>query len=261
MPIIIKVCEFCSVLFNCHNPKRRFCGLKCSSKYSGSLKKGKKLSQKHRERLSVSAKRRNKWVGKDNPNYQNKTLSREDVYNRWKKSMKIRGQPWGEKERKEHSERMLGPTNGMRGKSHTDKYKRNMSELKIQQYKDGIVKFRSSHSSKAELEVGELLNSWGLAPVPQFQIRGFTYFYDFYIPSLNLILEFNGDYWHANPNKYKSGTLIKFMNQDSVLVDEVWERDSIKTKTALDNGFKIVVLWENEFMLNGEKALRGLLKI
>jgi len=30
-----------------------------------------------------------------------------------------------------------------------------------------------------------------------------VYFYDYVIPDLFFCIEFNGDYWHMNPNKYK----------------------------------------------------------
>ena len=28
------------------------------------------------------------------------------------------------------------------------------------------------------------------------------YFFDFYIPELNFVIELNGDYWHCKPDKY-----------------------------------------------------------
>jgi len=64
----------------------------------------------------------------------------------------------------------------------------------------------------------------------------------------NCIIEFNGDYWHANPEIYIESALIR----NSKAVD-IWHRDMLKLKTATDSGFKVLTIWEQDFKRN--KAL------
>ncbi len=68
---------------------------------------------------------------------------------------------------------------------------------------------------------------------------------DFYLPSLNLVLEVNGDYWHANPKLYKD----KLTSQQIKSV----RRDSLKYQFYKDNKIKHLVLWESD--LNNIGAL------
>lgn len=59
-------------------------------------------------------------------------------------------------------------------------------------------------------------------------IKNITHGYqcDVFIPSLNLVIECDGNYWH----KYPTGT----------------ETDHIRTKELIENGFKVLRLWESE---------------
>ena len=69
--------------------------------------------------------------------------------------------------------------------------------------------------------------------------------YDFQITNTNLLIEINGDYWHANPKFYSSGEFINYKG-DNKLVDDIWERDKIKHRNALEYGYKVIYLWEWE---------------
>jgi hypothetical protein len=63
-------------------------------------------------------------------------------------------------------------------------------------------KLKSYIRSKAEDELIEKLNSINIEVIPNFKIKSKTF--DLYIPTLKLLIEYNGDYWHCNPNKYNS---------------------------------------------------------
>ncbi|MEK6878729.1 MAG: DUF559 domain-containing protein [Nanoarchaeota archaeon] len=52
------------------------------------------------------------------------------------------------------------------------------------------------------------------------------YHCDIYIPSMNLVIETDGDYWHSYPTGLKI--------------------DHIRTQELIEKGFKILRLWENE---------------
>jgi hypothetical protein len=69
-----------------------------------------------------------------------------------------------------------------------------------------------------------------------------TYVFDVYVPSLNLLVEVNGDYWHLNPFLYVADHIDEHRN---VTARGVWEADALKYQAAVDLGYKVNVLWES----------------
>ena len=67
------------------------------------------------------------------------------------------------------------------------------------------------------------------------------------------IIEFNGDFWHANPLYYKSGEFI--YTNGKHLVDEIWNADKIR-KDALERlGYMVMVVWEHDYYSNPDKVV------
>jgi len=64
------------------------------------------------------------------------------------------------------------------------------------------------------------------------------------------IIEFNGDYWHANPSLYKNDAVIRGRT-----ALEIQEYDSKKLKTATDLGFRTYTVWESEFKLDKQNTI------
>ena len=59
---------------------------------------------------------------------------------------------------------------------------------------------------------------------------------DFYIKEINLTIEYNGDYWHANPKFYKSSDIL-YNNQTA---SDIWKVDAARQTAFLyDIGFPI----------------------
>ena len=68
----------------------------------------------------------------------------------------------------------------------------------------------------------------------------------------NKIIEFNGDYWHANPEFYSEDSFV----HDSCTAGSIWEKDR-KRKEALEKlGYKVKVVWENEYHSDKDKILQ-----
>ena len=83
------------------------------------------------------------------------------------------------------------------------------------------------------------------------------YFYDFVITGcINKVIEFNGEIWHADPKKYSASDVVPFINRKA---EEVWESDRIKQKYIQDKGFKVLVIWEQDYVLNKEKIVTSCL--
>lgn len=65
------------------------------------------------------------------------------------------------------------------------------------------------------------------------------------------IIEFNGDYWHANPKTFKDDAIIR-----GKTALEIQQRDMLKLKTAQDNSFRTMVIWESDYKSNPEKTIK-----
>ena len=84
-----------------------------------------------------------------------------------------------------------------------------------------------------------------------------TFAYDYTNLTKMKIIEFNGDFWHANPKKYTNEDEIIYEGKS---VKEIWERDKIKLELARTKGFDVMVVWENEWDNNPSETLSKLLK-
>lgn len=72
-------------------------------------------------------------------------------------------------------------------------------------------------------------------------------FYDAVCSKRKKAIEYNGDYWHANPLLYESSVVIK---QTGRTAKEIWDRDQIKIKALTDRGYEVKIIWESEFLEN-----------
>ncbi len=75
-----------------------------------------------------------------------------------------------------------------------------------------------------------------------FQYKAMYYKCDFYIQP-NLIIEVQGDYWHANPMKYSTRILSPTQLKNI-------SRDNQKFEYLTDRGFKILYIWEHDIYKN-----------
>jgi very-short-patch-repair endonuclease len=80
---------------------------------------------------------------------------------------------------------------------------------------------------------------WKLNYKIQYKID--TKYYDFYLPDYNLVIEVMGDYFHANPSRYKT---LNEMQQKNI------KNDVYKKKLAIDNGYEYIDFWENKINNN-----------
>ena len=65
--------------------------------------------------------------------------------------------------------------------------------------------------------------------------------YDFYIPSLNLLIEVDGNYWHGKGLTRKQMIPMQLKHR---------KNDIFKTKLAKQNGFNILRIWEDAVNMN-----------
>lgn len=81
--------------------------------------------------------------------------------------------------------------------------------------------------------------------------RFFTY--DFVIKDTKKVIEFNGNYWHCNPNIYKEN----FFNKNKqMFAKDIWENDKIKINSIEELGYEVLIIWENDYKQNKEKTIQ-----
>lgn len=75
------------------------------------------------------------------------------------------------------------------------------------------------------------------------------YFFDEVSEKYKLIIEVHGDYWHANPNKYKKEDII-YGPWKNYTAQDKWNYDVKRLKYAKKKGYNVLVLWEEEINNN-----------
>lgn len=103
-------------------------------------------------------------------------------------------------------------------------------EEKLKRTKNGLIAAHKAAKeiviSKPEIKVAKQLNEIGIRFIQQKEILNGKYYLDFYIPSLKLVIECNGDYWHNLPERK--------------------QRDKELKKYVESTGRKIIFIWEHE---------------
>ncbi len=77
-----------------------------------------------------------------------------------------------------------------------------------------------------------------------------SYYYDVFVPSLNTIVEVNGDFWHCNPMVMSEHEWNQVRD-----VEAVRAADDKKRRVAIEHGYRFVVLWENQLLADFEHAV------
>lgn len=90
---------------------------------------------------------------------------------------------------------------------------------------------------------------------------GSCYFLDFYDKTKNIVIEFNGDYWHANPKIYKENDIIYQHGQENIAKD-IWGYDEKRKQEICEklNNPTYIVVWENDYKKDKEGTINKLLK-
>ena len=102
-----------------------------------------------------------------------------------------------------------------------------------------------------ERDINAFLTEHSIDFIPQYSIGRMTA--DFYIPSINLIVEANGDFWHANPSVYTDEKLLHPIQRRAI------EKDERKMRQLYDKGYDVIVVWELDLKHRNEETLSEML--
>ncbi len=87
------------------------------------------------------------------------------------------------------------------------------------------------------------------------KINGGVWLYDFADIQTKKIIEYNGDYYHANPNIYKCNDIPHPFRQ-TVTAKQIWDRDNDKRNTAIEHGFQVLIVWDSEYRKYSESTIK-----
>jgi very-short-patch-repair endonuclease len=118
------------------------------------------------------------------------------------------------------------------------------------------AKYLKSQSKKMEnkktwpeKEFESILNEMKITYESQKIIKGKIF--DYYIPEMNTVCEVDGDYYHANPEKYEQ---LNEMQKRNV------KNDNYKSLIAKGLGYSIFRVWESELKESRERVIERIKK-
>lgn len=175
--------------------------------------------------------------------YLNKGMTLEEATKALKKrqntvSLKSFQRKYGEKEGlKRYNERNKKWQTTLNNKS--DEEKERIYKLKV----EGFAKAHRNKISNEETFILNLLEKhFNIKIERQFEINynNKTYLFDGKYD--NILIEFNGDYWHCNPLFYKSNYYHEIRESTA---NEIWNYDDFKCN-VVGSHYRKFIIWENE---------------
>lgn len=133
---------------------------------------------------------------------------------------------------------------GMNVSDYNKLYWLNLTEEKQREHMMNSVQ-KSSISSSIELRIKSILDLMNIEYTSQKKIKNgkdSLYFFDICVG--DILIEINGDFWHANPQKYKKQDILKFPMKE-IVAESLWIKDKNKYREGKKNGYNIVYLWES----------------
>ncbi len=193
---------------------------------------GKKLSKEHKINLSLSHKGKpawNKGIRTGRPSWMKGRHHTPEAVEKnklahlgkiaWNKGKKTGLIPWNKGK--------IGTLH------HTEE-----ARLKIKQARAKQI-FPLS-DSLSEIKVQNFLKQLNIEFIPhKYMNIKHSYLCDIFVPSANLVIEVDGDYWHGNINNPR----FKVLNKSQI---KTKEKDNIRTKELQEKGFNVLRLWESE---------------
>jgi G:T-mismatch repair DNA endonuclease (very short patch repair protein) len=169
-------------------------------------------------------------------------------------------------------------------KTSTNGLKRS-SSFKSTQRKNALKQFKSNH--QRQLRSNVMKNSWKTGKIkpnnnPINKSRGEIELYkilsgnlgkkrvkwhktiltedkNWFIPDITIdnkiIVEYNGDYWHANPLKYNGNDII----HHNISANEIWEKDLQRNKKLEEFGYNVIIVWLSDWKKNKFKVVDDIL--
>lgn len=130
-----------------------------------------------------------------------------------------------------------------------DKWIKLNEEEKSKILKDWYSK--CTYSSGLEKRIKSILDDMGIEYISNGLInnRSFDIIID------NNIIEIQGDFWHANPDKYKPNDYLNFPGGKKIKASELWKKDEEKKVMVEKLKYNLLYLWENDIKRKTDSEL------
>lgn len=99
------------------------------------------------------------------------------------------------------------------------------------------------YMSKGHIELHDTIKDFGF--ISHYQISNMQV--DECNIDLKLVIEYNGDMWHCNPNKWKSDD---FNSAIKMTAGQKWCKDIARHAMLNKFGYKVLVIWESDWLEN-----------
>lgn len=214
--------ENCNLYIDGRNSKEYYC-IDCGSKIDKRSNRRRSCSAKAKW---VNSKFRERMSGEMHPNWSGgkvekycidcgKRISYQSVERCNSCSTKIKWQ------NPEFRKKNKGNTRH----KNTKETKEKMRKSNKQNWQKGVYDGVFMSPTKPEKRIMQTLKDSQIDYIFQFRPENYSMIYDFYIPNMNLLIEFDGVYWHS--------------------LEKVKERDREKTQYANKNGYNLLRFNEN----------------
>lgn len=124
-------------------------------------------------------------------------------------------------------------------------------ELKKKHYQKVFKNSTFGYISKGQNDIYQLLKNDGYEL--EYYIGGCKG--DIVNPDKKIVVEYNGDFWHANPRMFSPDEYIDVIKMTA---REKWNKDRARRFFLRSQGYEVLVIWENEWINNRKSVLNKL---
>lgn len=116
----------------------------------------------------------------------------------------------------------------------------------VEKIRNRITNLEFSISSAEEDDfIINFIEPLGIPYIRQFYLPEIKQYCDVFFPDKNIVVEYDGDFWHCNPDKYPDGPIYEYQKTHV-------ERDRIKNEFLTESGVKLIRFWESDVLGNPE---------
>ena len=240
---VIRACKFCGEPFKAKRYKSKaFCDRSCASKYyiqDGTYDKWR-LRTNERQGFYGSCK------------MCQQPIYLEPRFKTMESLVKLCGI---ECEKSYFASLFSGDQNPMHGKRLTEQQKDKQKSTLFERYGVTNAYFLAKRStvSKPQRELyNSLCETYACKLEVLLPFHTVRYFADIFIPELNVIVEFMGNYWHCNPTMYEENYWHK---KKGLCAKEIWEADKTRKEMLETFGYNVFPVWESDYTKGKDQVI------
>lgn len=156
---------------------------------------------------------------------------------------------------KKHFSKLFENGGPMSGKHLTQEQKTKQRETMRTKYgvENAYMLAKRSVISKPQRELYDILNKYYDCKLEVLlPFHTLRYFADIFIPDLQVIVEFMGNYWHCNPATYEENYWHK---KKGLFAKQIWEADKERKEILETFGYNVFPIWESDYTKDKDQVI------